>query len=114
MENDVCPGNLPINYNQADQSIHLDYSQLRRAASYINELIEREITVDGIPPERIFVTGYSQGGLLTLTVALTSPYKLGGFISLCGLLPCSDKLLKLTRNKNKKSPMLIINNSQDP
>src|SRR3954447_4615585 len=115
MESDVCSNNPSrINYEQVDQSIHLDYPQLRRAASYINELIEREITVEGIPPERIFVAGYSQGGLLTLTTALISKYKLGGFISLCGLLPCSNKLLKLTPNKNKNSPMLIINNTKDP
>ena len=40
-----------------------------------------------LPPEKIFISGYSQGGLLTLAVALTSQYKLGGFIPLCGLLP---------------------------
>ncbi|CAI2178097.1 9826_t:CDS:2, partial [Funneliformis geosporum] len=63
-----------------------DYPQLRRATSYVNDIIEGEIA-NGISPEKIFVAGYSQGGLLTLAVALTSPHQLGGFISLCGLLP---------------------------
>jgi len=113
MEQDVCPNNPQINYDRADQSIHLDYSQLMRAVAYVNEIIEREIA-SGIPPEKIFVSGYSQGGLLTLAVALTSQHKLGGFISLCGLLPRRDKLLAITQEKNKKTPVLIINNSQDP
>jgi len=109
----ISPNNPQINYDRADQSIHLDYPQLMRAAAYINEIIEREIA-SGIPLEKIFVSGYSQGGLLTLAVALTSQHKLGGFISLCGLLPRRDKLLTITHDKNKKTPILIINNSQDP
>ncbi|CAH1764419.1 9272_t:CDS:2 [Entrophospora sp. SA101] len=95
------------------QSIHLDYPQLMRSVAYVNEIVEQEIT-RGIPPEKIFISGYSQGGLLTLAVALTSEHKLGGFISLCGLLPRRDKLLAVTQDKNKKTPILIINNSQDP
>lgn len=114
MESDVCPNNPSrINYAEADQAIHLDYPQLRRAVDYVNEIIEQEIK-RGIAPEKVFVAGFSQGGLLTLAVALISQHKLGGFISLCGLLPRRDKLLKITANKNKKTPLLIINNSQDP
>lgn len=48
-----------------------------------------------------------------MATALTSQYKLGGFISLCGLLPCWDKLLVKTRDKNKDTPCLIINNTKD-
>ena len=113
MEQDVCPDNTQINYDKTDQSIHLDYPQLMRSVAYVNEIVEQEIT-RGIPPEKIFISGYSQGGLLTLAVALTSQHKLGGFISLCGLLPRRDKLLAITQDKNKKTPILIINNSQDP
>ena len=113
MEQDVCPNNPQIDYDKADQSIHLDYPQLMRSVAYVNEIIEREIA-NGIPPEKIFVSGYSQGGLLTLAVALTSQHKLGGFISLCGLLPRQDKLLAIAQVENKKTPILIINNSQDP
>jgi predicted esterase len=89
MDNDVCPNNPPPkkNFEEADKIIHLDYPQLRRATNHVNDIIEGEI-VNGILPEKIFVAGYSQGGLLTLAVALTSPHKLGGFVSLCGLLPC--------------------------
>lgn len=119
MENDVVINNSSrVNYEDVDKSIHLDYPQLMRAVNYINEIIEREIIkkgrVGGIPPEKIFVAGYSQGGLLTLTTALTSKHKLGGFISLCGLLPARDKLLKITSDKNKETPTLIVNNSKDP
>lgn len=114
MEQDVCPDNpSQVDYQKVDQSIHLDYPQLMRAVAYVNEIIEQEIAA-GIPPEKIFLSGYSQGGFLTLAVALTSQHKLGGFISLCGLLPRRDKLLKITQDKNKKTPLLIINNSHDP
>jgi phospholipase/carboxylesterase len=88
METDVIPSNPPRkNFEEADYAIHLDYPQLMRAVKYVDEIIEQEIAA-GIPSEKIFIAGYSQGGLLTLATALTSQYKLGGFISLCGLLPC--------------------------
>ncbi|RIA80668.1 hypothetical protein C1645_745071 [Glomus cerebriforme] len=89
MESDVVPNNPPRkNFEEADKIIHLDYPQLGRATNYVNEIIAGEIKA-GIPPEKIFIAGYSQGGLLTLAMALTSQHKLGGFISLCGLLPRS-------------------------
>ena len=115
MDTDVCPNNPPPkkNFEEADQIIHLDYPQLMREVSYVNEIIEKEIAA-GIPPEKIFIAGYSQGGLLTLAVALTSQHKLGGFISLCGFLPRWDKLLVRPSEKNKETPCLIINNSGDP
>ena len=114
MDTDICPSNPPPkkNFAEADKIVHLDYPQLRRAVSYVNEIIEREIA-DGIPPEKIFLAGYSQGGLLTLAVALTSQHRLGGFVSLCGLLPRWDKLLVRPSDKNKETPCLIINNSRD-
>ncbi|CAI2182099.1 11891_t:CDS:2 [Funneliformis geosporum] len=79
MDKDVCPNNPPPkkNFEEAEEIIHLDYPQLRRAANHVNDIVEREIA-DGIPPERIFVAGYSQGALLTLAVALTSQHKLAG------------------------------------
>ncbi|CAG8503412.1 5432_t:CDS:2 [Paraglomus occultum] len=79
MDTDVCPNNPPPkkNFEEADQIIHLDYPQLMRAVSYVNEIIEKEIAA-GIPPEKIIIAGYSQGALLTLAVALTSQHKLGG------------------------------------
>jgi predicted esterase len=113
MEADVIPTNQSRKkIKEADQIIHLDYHQLRRATNYINEIIEREIA-NGLPSEKIIIAGYSQGGLLTLATALTSPHKLGGFVSLCGFLPCWDKLLIKTKNLNQKTPCLIINNTKD-
>ena len=113
METDVLPSNPPRkNFEEADRAIHLDYPQLMRAVSYMDEIIKREIAA-GIPSEKIFIAGYSQGGLLTLATALTSQHKLGGFISLCGLLPRWDKLLVKTQDKNKDTPCLIINNTKD-
>jgi predicted esterase len=114
MDADVCPNNPPPkkNFAETDKIIHLDYSQLMRSVGYVNEIITEEIEA-GILPERIFIVGYSQGGLLTLATALTCQHKLGGFISLCGLLPRWDKLLVKPSEKNKETSCLIINNSGD-
>ncbi|CAJ0824617.1 6723_t:CDS:2 [Entrophospora sp. SA101] len=77
MDTDIYPNNPPPkkNFEEADKIIHLDYPQLMRAVSYVNEIVEEEIEA-GIPPEKIFVAGYSQGGLLTLATTLISQHKL--------------------------------------
>ena len=115
MDADVCPNNpLPKkNFEEADHIVHLDYPQLMRAVAYVKEIVEGEVA-SGIPPEKIFIAGYSQGALLTLAVALTSQHKLGGLVSLCGFLPRWDKLLVRPSERNKETPCLIINNSDDP
>lgn len=112
MDNDVAYPMANKTLEAASKIIHLDYPQLKRATHYIKETIEREIA-KGISPEKIVIGGFSQGGLLTLAVSLTSPYKLGGFFSLCGLLPCHEKLLNETKDNNKNTPCLIINNTKD-
>ncbi|CAE7178083.1 Lypla2 [Symbiodinium microadriaticum] len=41
----------------------------------------------GIPTEKIFVAGFSQGGALSLFTGLSRPYRLGGVVCMSGYLP---------------------------
>lgn len=52
----------------------------RSLIAFIDELAERY----GVPFERIFLLGFSQGAVLSLSVALTEPGKIGGIIALSG------------------------------
>jgi len=40
-----------------------------------------------VPPERTVLIGYSQGGMLAASVALTEPSRVAGFAMLCGRVP---------------------------
>ena len=65
------------------------------------DLVEAEIK-DGIPPERIIIGGFSQGGATALYTALTCDYTFGGVLALSTWLPLHNQFpaaLKQTANK---------------
>ena len=66
----------------------------------MEEIIEKKIA-NGIKSERIFVGGFSSGALLTLTTVLISKHRLGGFVTLSGILPQRDKLTPIANHANK-------------
>lgn len=59
---------------------------IKQAAKNIHTMIENEVKA-GIPPEKILVGGFSQGGALALYSALIYPQKLAGVVSLSCWLP---------------------------
>lgn len=69
-----------------DESGPEDDDGIRSAATQIHSLINDEIQ-GGIPPERILVGGFSQGGALAMYSALTFPQKLAGVVALSCWLP---------------------------
>lgn len=102
------------NLSDIEDKVHIDYPQLKRSATYVEEIIEQEVA-KGIRTERIFVGDFSSGALLTLTTALTSKHNLGGFCSLSGILPRKDKLLPIAGSNytNKNTPIFISNFPED-
>lgn len=53
----------------------------------VEYLIEKEVAESHIKSERIFVGGFSQGGVISILTGLNTPRKLGGVICLSGWLP---------------------------
>uniref|UniRef100_A0A3Q3EDA9 palmitoyl-protein hydrolase n=1 Tax=Labrus bergylta TaxID=56723 RepID=A0A3Q3EDA9_9LABR len=63
-----------------------DESGIKRAADNIKAIIEHEAK-NGIPPHRIILGGFSQGGALSLYTALTCQHQLAGVVALSCWLP---------------------------
>lgn len=59
---------------------------IKQASKKIHGMIENEVKA-GIPPEKILLGGFSQGGALALYSALVYPEKLAGVVSLSCWLP---------------------------
>lgn len=82
-----------------------------KASEAVHKMIMEEIQI-GIPPSKILLGGFSQGGALALYSGLTFPQKLAGIISLSGWLPLrkafpsaqkAPKDLPVSINKYNKS-----------
>lgn len=68
-----------------------DREGLLASKARIDDLIESEVK-RGIPPSRILVGGFSQGGAVAYLVGLTSRHKLGGILSLSAWCPLGKEI----------------------
>lgn len=67
----------------------VDESGILRTREQIRRLIVRE-NARGIPSERIVLAGFSQGGAMAYTTALTHPERLAGIIALSTYIPSQN------------------------
>ncbi|PFH34979.1 phospholipase/carboxylesterase [Besnoitia besnoiti] len=58
----------------------------------IDRIIQKEVEEAKVPPHRILLAGFSQGGALAYLVGLNSPYRLGGLVALSTWLPLASNL----------------------
>ena len=78
-------------------------------------LVQQEIQ-NGIPSERIFIGGFSQGGATALYTAMTSPLRFAGVIALSTWLPLHNNFPgQLAAGDNKfTTPILQCHGDIDP
>jgi len=102
----ICPSaaKMPVTLNSGFESpswfdlMTLDVNGpedepgIKKAAEIVKGLIEEEVK-QGIPEERIMIGGFSQGGALSLYVALTSGKALAGVAALSCWLPLHKQMM---------------------
>lgn len=90
-----------------DESAPEDEPNILAAADRITGLVAAEVA-RGIPAERVFVMGFSQGGAVALTHALRSPVRVGGTVVLSGWLPLRRRYPAAVSEANRDSPILML------
>lgn len=89
-----------------------DAMGVRESAKRIVELIAAENEL-GIPPEKIVLAGFSQGGAIALHTALRHPQRLAGVLALSTYLPLRDSLAEERNIANQDVPLLMCHGVQD-
>jgi phospholipase/carboxylesterase len=110
-------GGMPMRawYDILSIDSHRDHDQLgivgsvNQAADLVNREIDR-----GIPPERIVLAGFSQGGAIALQLALRYPKRLAGLIALSTYLLFSDRLERQAHTANRGLPVFAGHGTMDP
>jgi len=69
----------------------VDAAGIHQAVAQVQRLIEAERAA-GVPAERIFIGGFSQGGVVALHAALRHAERLGGVLALSTWLPLRQEL----------------------
>ncbi len=93
-------------------SRRIDEAGILDSRQAIRQLIARE-NQRGIPSQRIFLAGFSQGGAVAYTTALTHPAKLAGVIALSTYLPSVRLLLAEATPANQATPIFAAHGSAD-
>ena len=89
-----------------------DQPGIRGSAEEIGALIERE-EKRGIPPERIVIAGFSQGGATALYTALRYPKRLAGILALSAYLPMPESLPAEAHPANQRAPIFMAHGEAD-
>lgn len=93
-------------------SRRIDEAGIVNSRTAIRRLIARE-NERGIPCERIFLAGFSQGGAVAYTTALTHPVPLAGLIALSTYLPTNALVEREATAANRAIPVFAAHGSQD-
>jgi len=90
-----------------------DERGIRESQAEVGRLVARERD-RGMPPERIVLAGFSQGGAMSLQVGLRHAERLAGIVCLSGYLLLEDSLDKEASGANRLTPILMCHGTQDP
>jgi predicted esterase len=92
-----------------------DEEGILKSRDYFHSLIDAEVA-KGIPPSRIVVGGFSQGGAISLINGVTYPKQLGGIFGLSCYLLLQRKLKDLipTDSPNQNTPIFMGHGDADP
>lgn len=90
-----------------------DEAGMRASIAELDALIARE-GERGIPPERLLLAGFSQGGAIVLAGGLRHARRLAGIVALSTYLPLAEKTATEQQPANAKLPIFLAHGSFDP
>jgi phospholipase/carboxylesterase len=107
--------NMPAWFDITALNAHakIDEEGITKSVQAVGKLIARE-QARGIATNRIIVSGFSQGAVISLFTTLSYPAALGGAIALSGYLPLADKFITTTASTaNQHTPIFMAHGTGD-
>ncbi|MGD2141617.1 MAG: dienelactone hydrolase family protein [Burkholderiales bacterium] len=89
-----------------------DERGIRASQHTVSALVDKERD-RGVPPSRVVLAGFSQGGAIALQTGLRYPRKLAGILALSCYLPLSATLSRERAEANLATPVFMGHGSQD-
>lgn len=89
-----------------------DEAGVRASQGEVERLLAREVE-RGVPPERIVLAGFSQGGAIALQTALRQPTALAGVMALSTYLPLASTLLAERSSAAAGVPIFMAHGRMD-
>lgn len=96
----------------APDNREIDEQGLVESVGIVRQLIARE-NERGTPSERIFIAGFSQGGAVAYSAALTHPEPLAGMIALSTYIPSPRLVANHASSANRSIPIFAAHGDDD-
>jgi phospholipase/carboxylesterase len=90
-----------------------DETGIRESARRVESLIAAE-GVRGVPPARVILAGFSQGGVMALHVGLRHAARLGGLLVLSAYLPLAHAIAEQASPAGRATSVFLAHGTQDP
>jgi len=90
-----------------------DEPRIRQSVIWINEVVAREVD-RGIPPGRIVLAGFSQGGAMALCAGLRQQESLAGLMCLSGYLLLDEELESIAQAGGPSPSIFQAHGTGDP
>lgn len=106
---------MPAWYDIRDGDLRTRHDEpgIAASAARITQLIQRE-NQRGIPSQRIFLAGFSQGGAMAVHVGLRHPQPIAGILALSTYLVCGDRLDAELESANRAVRCFVAHGLMDP
>jgi len=91
----------------------VNVADILESSQQLADLIQAE-TRRGLPPDRIILAGFSQGGTIALHTGLRYDKKLAGIMALSTYLPTVDQLADERSEANRDIPIFMAHGTGDP
>jgi len=91
---------LPLRDTDRPPHYGCSLDQALASCGRVHEAIDK-LVAEGVPPERIVVGGFSQGGAMAVLSALTYPKRLAGIIVFSGIVFFADRITELMTEHSK-------------
>ena len=89
-----------------------DLTGVRESAEQVEQLIEAEIS-NGVPPEKIILAGFSQGGVIALHLGPRFSKSLGGIMGLSNYMCQPELLANEAHPANQQTPVFMAHGEMD-
>jgi len=97
----------------ADIARRADADGVHESEEILRGCIDAEVA-SGVPPERIVVAGFSQGGAIALHGGLRYPQRLAGVLGLSCYLPLPAAIAQGLAPANAMTPIFMAHGTEDP
>jgi phospholipase/carboxylesterase len=93
--------------------IQIDPAELDASRKTLITFIESAVRAFAAEPERVYLLGFSQGAIMSLTLALTEPERLAAVVAIAGRIPPEVLPWAAPPERTTRLPLLLEHGRQD-